>query len=87
MGDVGIEEELDLKGIKYLGGPGDADHKVELKAGYAMPHDPDVRLLSACMLRQIEGTVAPLYLVVGTSPSVLSMLTSLFVSLFFSFFL
>ncbi|DBA86404.1 TPA: Phosphoglycolate phosphatase 1A, chloroplastic [Trebouxia sp. C0005] len=42
MGDVGIEEELDLKGIKYLGGPCDADHKVELKAGYAMPHDPDV---------------------------------------------
>ena len=50
MGDVGIEEELDLKGIKYLGGPGDADHKVELKAGYAMPHDPDVRPLAACML-------------------------------------
>lgn len=46
MGDVGIEEELDLKGIKYLGGPGDADHKVELKAGYAMPHDPDVGLCS-----------------------------------------
>lgn len=43
IGDVGIEEEFDLKGIKYLGGPGDADHKVELKAGYAMPHDPDVR--------------------------------------------
>lgn len=49
MGDVGIEEELDLKSIKYLGGPGDADHKVELKAGYAMPHDPDVRPLSACL--------------------------------------
>ena len=42
LGDVGIEEEFDLKGISYLGGPGDADHKVELKAGYAMPHDPDV---------------------------------------------
>lgn len=42
MGDVGIEEELDLKGIQYLGGPSDGDHKVELKAGYAMPHDPEV---------------------------------------------
>lgn len=43
LGDVGIEEEFDLKGISYLGGPGDADYKVELKAGYAMPHDPDVK--------------------------------------------
>lgn len=42
MGDVGIEEELDLLGIQHLGGPGDADHKVELKAGYAMPHDSEV---------------------------------------------
>lgn len=46
LGDVGIEEELDLKGISYLGGPGDADYKVELKSGYAMPHDPDVTLSS-----------------------------------------
>ena len=44
MGDVGIEEEFDLKGINYLGGPKDGEHKVELKAGYAMPHDPDVML-------------------------------------------
>ena len=51
MGDVGIEEELDLKGIKYLGGPGDADHKVELKAGYAMPHDPDVGLTSCTLIQ------------------------------------
>ena len=46
VGDVGIEEEFDLKGISYLGGPGDNDQKVELKAGYAMPHDPDVTLSS-----------------------------------------
>lgn len=45
MGDVGIEEELDLLGIQHLGGPGDADHKVELKAGYAMPHDSEVELI------------------------------------------
>jgi len=59
MGDVGIEEELDLKGIKYLGGPCDADHKVELKAGYAMPHDPDVRPLSACMLFEMKALWYP----------------------------
>ena len=48
MGDVGIEEELDLLGIQHLGGPGDADHKVELKAGYAMPHDSEVELSCCC---------------------------------------
>ena len=42
IGDVGIEEELKLKGINYIGGPSDADQKVELSAGYALPHDPDV---------------------------------------------
>ena len=42
LGDVGVEEELDLKGIAHLGGPADGDHKVELKPGYAMPHDPEV---------------------------------------------
>ena len=42
IGDVGIEEELKLKGINYMGGPSDADQKVELSAGYALPHDPDV---------------------------------------------
>ena len=62
LGDVGIEEEFDLKGISYLGGPGDADHKVELKAGYAMPHDPDVTpwatvffcAMHACLFPQVR---------------------------------
>lgn len=50
IGDVGIEEELKLKGINYIGGPSDADQKVELSAGYALPHDPDVSsMLSSCM--------------------------------------
>ena len=35
-------EELELKGIQALGGPEDAGKTVELKAGYAMPHDKDV---------------------------------------------
>lgn len=42
IGDVGIEEELKVKGINYMGGPSDGDQKVELSAGYALPHDPDV---------------------------------------------
>ena len=44
VGEVGIMEELELKGIQALGGPEDAGKTVELKAGYAMPHDKDVSL-------------------------------------------
>ena len=43
VGDVGIEEELDLLGIQHCGGPSDADKVIELKPGYALPHDKDVR--------------------------------------------
>ena len=43
VGDVGIEEELDLLGIQHCGGPADADKVIELKPGYALPHDKDVR--------------------------------------------
>ena len=42
VGDVGIQEELDLKGIDHIGGPADKDQVVELRPGYAMPHDHDV---------------------------------------------
>lgn len=42
VGDVGIQEELDLKGINHIGGPADKDQIVELKPGYALPHDHDV---------------------------------------------
>lgn len=42
VGDVGIEEELDLLGIQHLGGPSDAGKTVDLKPGYALPHDKDV---------------------------------------------
>ena len=45
VGEVGIQEELDLKGIKHIGGPADADRKIELKPGFALPHDEDVRPL------------------------------------------
>lgn len=42
IGDVGIEEELDLLGIQHLGGPSDGDKAVDLQPGYALPHDKDV---------------------------------------------
>lgn len=45
VGETGILEELDLKGISYIGGPADADKKVELKPGYFLEHDKDVRRL------------------------------------------
>lgn len=45
IGEVGIQEELDLKGIAHIGGPADGDKKVSLKAGEYMTHDPDVSLL------------------------------------------
>ena len=42
IGDVGIQEEMDLLGIQHTGGPSDNGKVVELKPGYAMPHDKDV---------------------------------------------
>ena len=36
------QEELDLKGIKHIGGPADGDKKVELKPGMLLEQDPDV---------------------------------------------
>ena len=42
IGDVGIGEELDLLGINWFGGPDDAGKTIELKAGFALPHDENV---------------------------------------------
>ena len=42
VGEVGIVEELELKGIQHCGGPDDVDKKVQLSPGYAMPHDESV---------------------------------------------
>lgn len=42
IGETGILEELDLKGIEHLGGPEDAEKVVTLKKGEYMEHDPDV---------------------------------------------
>lgn len=48
IGDVGIQEEMDLLGIQHIGGPSDNGKVVELKPGYAMPHDKDVRHRMHC---------------------------------------
>eukprot|EP00967_Tisochrysis_lutea_P038466 scaffold46104_cov16-Tisochrysis_lutea.AAC.1 len=42
VGEEGIQEELDLKGIKHLGGPADGSKSVNLKSGEYMHHDPEV---------------------------------------------
>lgn len=42
VGEVGIQEELDLKGIKHIGGPADGDKRVELIPGMLLEHDHDV---------------------------------------------
>lgn len=42
IGEVGILEELDLKGMSYLGGPEDAGKVVALKEGSYFHHDAEV---------------------------------------------
>jgi len=42
VGEVGIQEELDLIGVPHIGGPEDGGKVVELASGYALPHDDDV---------------------------------------------
>lgn len=42
IGEEGILQELDLKGIKHLGGPSDAGKVVKLGPGEFMEHDHDV---------------------------------------------
>ena len=42
VGEVGIEEELDLLGIPHLGGPADAGKVPDMGKGGVVAHDPDV---------------------------------------------
>lgn len=42
IGEIGILKELELAGIKYLGGPDDGDKKIDLTPGALMEHDHDV---------------------------------------------
>jgi len=42
LGERGIQEELDIIGVPWIGGEGDATKTIELTSGYALPHDSDV---------------------------------------------
>lgn len=42
IGEEGIQQEMDLKGIHHLGGPSDAGKTVKLGPGEFMEHDADV---------------------------------------------
>merc|ERR1712070_1304245 len=42
IGEVGIEQELDLVGVPWIGGESDKGKTIELKPGFALPHDQNV---------------------------------------------
>ena len=42
LGERGIQEELDLIGVPWIGGEGDATKTITLTTGYALPHDHNV---------------------------------------------
>jgi len=54
IGEVGIEEELDLIGVPWIGGGSDAGKKIELKSGYALPYDKDVGAVIVGFDREIN---------------------------------
>ena len=54
IGEVGIEEELDMIGVPWIGGGSDAGKKIELKSGYALPHDEDVGAVIVGFDREIN---------------------------------
>mmetsp|Transcript_33378 Transcript_33378/g.87899 ORF Transcript_33378/g.87899 Transcript_33378/m.87899 type:complete len:354 (+) Transcript_33378:20-1081(+) len=54
IGEVGIEEELDLIGVPWIGGGSDAGKKIELKSGYALPYDENVGAVIVGFDREIN---------------------------------
>jgi 4-nitrophenyl phosphatase/phosphoglycolate phosphatase len=54
IGEVGIEEELDLIGVPWIGGGSDAGKKITLKSGYALPHDENVGAVIVGFDREIN---------------------------------
>lgn len=42
VGEVGIQEELDLVGVPWIGGPSDGGKEIDLAPGQFMEHDKDV---------------------------------------------
>ena len=51
---VGIEEELDLIGVPWIGGGSDAGKKIALKSGFALPYDKDVGAVIVGFDREIN---------------------------------
>lgn len=54
IGEVGISEELDLIGVPWIGAGQDAGKKIELKSGFALPHDKDVGAVIVGFDREIN---------------------------------
>jgi len=54
IGEVGIEEELDLIGVPWIGGGSDAGKKIALKSGFALPYDKDVGAVIVGFDREIN---------------------------------
>lgn len=54
IGEVGIQEELDLIDVPWIGGGQDAGKKIELKSGFALPHDEDVGAVIVGFDREIN---------------------------------
>ncbi|KAH9734116.1 phosphoglycolate phosphatase 1A [Citrus sinensis] len=55
VGEDGILKELELAGFQYLGGPEDGGKKIELKPGFLMEHDKDVKFFLSCLLFLCSG--------------------------------
>ena len=54
IGEVGIEEELDLIGVPWIGGSLDAGKKITFKSGYALPYDKNVGAVIVGFDREIN---------------------------------
>ena len=54
IGEVGIDEELDLLSIPHIGGPNDAGKRVTLAKGEKMEHDPDVAAVVVGFDREVN---------------------------------
>jgi hypothetical protein len=54
IGEVGILDELDLIGVPHIGGPHEAKNTIELKPGFAVPHDHDVGGAFLCCMHAVS---------------------------------
>ena len=54
IGEVGIDEELDMLNIEHIGGPADAGKRVTLAKGERMDQDPDVAAVVVGFDREVR---------------------------------